>query len=354
MPKPFSRSDTVEKGKYLVDGLIKKGSYNLVLAKSGTGKSFFCFNLAVCIALGKPFLGVNTEKSKVLIIDEDQPVETSNTMLAQMLNYYEVVDTPNIITAFKEGLLLNDGSIAKAINEVNPDVVIIDSLLTVSANLNTASPDDATFFSNLPKSCNNKDITIIVIHHISIHKELDLASLATVDAGSLSMCSTVFINAVDGFFVLYNPGANRNIKKLYVRCCIKRYPVNYGIFETGMNKEDNIIYFNDLVELNSDNQPELTEREQIFMGLFMNSDGMQRNGIQVKEVYDLTGGRIPHNKDYDTAESLKTKGYIHCENIKENAKYKRNCYYITELGKLYLDSILHPKLVKEDPDVMNI
>jgi DNA-binding transcriptional ArsR family regulator len=55
----------------VVDGLVPAGAVTIVYGDSGQGKSFLALYVATCIALGRPVLGLPTERRPVLYIDAE-------------------------------------------------------------------------------------------------------------------------------------------------------------------------------------------------------------------------------------------------------------------------------------------
>src|SRR5215469_4534586 len=54
---------------FLVQEYIKRHSLTLAVGASGLGKSPWCYQLAICVAAGLPFLGLATEQARVLYCD---------------------------------------------------------------------------------------------------------------------------------------------------------------------------------------------------------------------------------------------------------------------------------------------
>lgn len=62
--------------KWLVKGIIPDNVRTFLYGRGGSAKSYLAILLAVCIASGKPFLGIPTVKGKVLYIDWEAGEET--------------------------------------------------------------------------------------------------------------------------------------------------------------------------------------------------------------------------------------------------------------------------------------
>jgi AAA domain len=77
-------SDRVKEGggAELVEGLIAQGSFNLLIGDSSLGKSPLLYQLALCVATGKPFLGFPVKRGDVLIVDYEDGYPDIDTLLA--------------------------------------------------------------------------------------------------------------------------------------------------------------------------------------------------------------------------------------------------------------------------------
>ena len=76
---------------YRVSGLIPQNGLVIVVGDSGIGKSAFLYQLGVCVATGKPFLGHPVEKGRVLLFDgENAPVQSYN--LIQQLQQHLAIE----------------------------------------------------------------------------------------------------------------------------------------------------------------------------------------------------------------------------------------------------------------------
>ena len=320
----FSRDKIITQRNYIVEGLIAEGTCNTIISKSGVGKTFFAFDLAVCLVLGKSFLGLKTKQCSVLVVDQDQPTDDSYIRLSQFLNYHKVTEHENLTVSFNENnLQLADGTLLYEINLINPDVVIIDSISSVSEGLDLNNPSHSLKFKSLHKNCLNKNITVIFLHHISEKIGFTYNDFLTADAGSLSMYSSVFVQAIDGFFVLYNPHKGKDLSQLCVRSIMKRYKIEHKLFETSMEQTDHSLHFTKLVDKDIEDERPLSKEEKIILNIL----GDKSNTIN--KIYEEAGGRIGRDKTYEWVEGLKVKGMVDVK----NAGQQKNQYFLTSLGE---------------------
>jgi hypothetical protein len=68
------------------NGLITKGSVNLLVGEGGSKKTWAALWMAVCVATGKNFLGFPTRQTSVLIVDEESGERRLKRRLLETLN----------------------------------------------------------------------------------------------------------------------------------------------------------------------------------------------------------------------------------------------------------------------------
>ena len=93
--KDFPPRYELKPRQFLVDQMFQRGDNILITAPSKLGKSYFWGNAGVCIAAGVPFLGKNTTKSNVLILDLELRTDVAMDRLisiSQSLGFDQVPD----------------------------------------------------------------------------------------------------------------------------------------------------------------------------------------------------------------------------------------------------------------------
>ena len=82
----------VPKRKSLIDDRLKKEDLMLFVAPSKSGKTVFAENMCVCLAAGKPFLNMKMNKAKVLYCDAECHLDTAQTRLKRIMEYYKFTE----------------------------------------------------------------------------------------------------------------------------------------------------------------------------------------------------------------------------------------------------------------------
>ena len=167
---------------WLIEPWLRQRMLVMVHAPTGVGKTWFCWSLALSLASGKDFADWRiTKPRKVLIIDgEMQPDDLKDRL--DVLRKYHDLDKENeqplkrnliIIsrqdqhpdTIFPDLNLIEDqDELLEIINEINPDLVVLDNLSTL-ANLEDENAAHAynDIFRFLTKIKQQR--SAIVVHH---------------------------------------------------------------------------------------------------------------------------------------------------------------------------------------------
>ena len=120
----FLRSGLPKVPFYVRDWLPKRGKA-MLYAPTKSGKSYLCQQLARCLGVGEPFLGIPTEQTRVLYVQVEMGEET---FLERIRSTERANDNVYVGTTFDMKLDKSSGQekLSRAISEVEPGVVILD------------------------------------------------------------------------------------------------------------------------------------------------------------------------------------------------------------------------------------
>ncbi len=153
----------------VVEGLIARGNLILPYGESGSKKTYAMLSLAVCVALGKEWLTFKTQKTKVLIIDEESGERRLSRRLSEAIRGElgdETIDLEYVCLATFKFDDPNDTEIVKAlIQETGAGLVLIDALCDVMTGDENSKKDTQPVFTALRKIADETNAAIIVIHH---------------------------------------------------------------------------------------------------------------------------------------------------------------------------------------------
>jgi hypothetical protein len=122
----------------LVDKIIMPGSLGLWVGSFGVGKTWALLDMAVCLAMGKPWLGHDVVKGGVLLIDEESGERRLSDRVQMVLDAHGAPDDINLhYTCFNSFNFFTDGTksgqdLAWLIRQYNAQMVVIDAMTDVS------------------------------------------------------------------------------------------------------------------------------------------------------------------------------------------------------------------------------
>jgi RecA-family ATPase len=157
---------------FLVDGLITKGSVNLLVGEGGSKKTWAALDLAVCAAMGKSWLDFPTEQTPVLIVDEESGPRRLRRRLYETLNGHLVKpeDMPPIAFTSLSMLDLTSADDVTALHtlilQTGAGLVIVDALADIMPGADeNAVKDVQPVFMALRRVAESTQASILLIHH---------------------------------------------------------------------------------------------------------------------------------------------------------------------------------------------
>lgn len=162
-PADLDRLCGEEKQPYIVEGLLRRNSVSLWAGDSGIGKSPLAYQLGICVAAGKDFLGRPVLKGRVVYIDRENSLLDSQALRNAISKYLGLAEAP------EDFLMRFDGEafdLEAMLKEVQPDLVIIDSLRSYRPGVEEKPREAAAFLNELRRLARRYGVTIVLIHHV--------------------------------------------------------------------------------------------------------------------------------------------------------------------------------------------
>lgn len=153
----------------VVENLLNAGSVSLFFGEPGSKKTSSILSLAVCVALGKPWVGFATQAVKVLVIDEENGENRIALRLAAAIRG-ELGDASTQIefislAGFKLDQPTDVQEIEKLVRERGIGLVIIDALAEIMDGDENSKQDVQPVLSAIRKIAETTLAAIILIHH---------------------------------------------------------------------------------------------------------------------------------------------------------------------------------------------
>jgi len=150
--------------KWLVNGFLPQGSFNLIHAIGGVGKTLLAYDFLCHILSGEDWNGLpvtNAEQRRAVVIQCDESPQ------AMVENLRERLEGKDYEIKFKTAWSIDQVlQLRRELEEFKPDLLIIDSLTAI--NKNALSENDAEYAKQLyllRHLVNELNLCAIVIHH---------------------------------------------------------------------------------------------------------------------------------------------------------------------------------------------
>ena len=131
--------------KWIIQGLIPRGSLTELYAFPGDGKTLLSYDLLISAALGQPWNGfpVANKKIKVVIVQTDEaPTATIQT-------FVEKLQGRNVEIYFKTAWTIDQlFQLKEEVDAISPDLLMIDSLTSINRG-STKSENDSNYALNI-------------------------------------------------------------------------------------------------------------------------------------------------------------------------------------------------------------
>lgn len=170
--KEFKIKAIVEDFEPIIENFLNRKEFMLLHATAKVGKSMLALNIGLSVATGRDFLGMVTNKSKVLYLQ----TEIANTSLKDRIeNMLDGFDEESYDNASSNLLIANNRIrldepegielIKKELTSIQPNLLIIDPLYDLHRKNEDNATEMAPLLSDLREIARSCDCAIILIHH---------------------------------------------------------------------------------------------------------------------------------------------------------------------------------------------
>lgn len=155
---------------WLIPSLLPVGESLLITAAPKTGKSILASEIMRAIVTGGNFLGEKIKKGKVLYCYSDEGKFSFKSRLRLMgFDLPEIINDSNKdnLKAFGNFDLFNLSNFEKHIDTYRPDLIVLDSLRSISSSVGLSENDNlfVQHLYNVKKLLDKYSVTTIFIHH---------------------------------------------------------------------------------------------------------------------------------------------------------------------------------------------
>jgi KaiC/GvpD/RAD55 family RecA-like ATPase len=163
---------------FLVENWLPRGGLAMVWAARGVGKTWFCLELAVCVAEGDDFLAYGVPCAEtVLYVDGEMPLidikERLNLLRLEQPRNLHILSSERLF-AHDTPLNINDEAdqqrILEAVEDmstegVRPSLIILDNLSSLAAGLDENDNSALDKVLRFLRQLRHDGITVLLVHH---------------------------------------------------------------------------------------------------------------------------------------------------------------------------------------------
>jgi hypothetical protein len=162
------RCEEVSAYQYLINELIPARSLGLLVGHSGLGKSALLYQMAVCVASGKDFLGHKVDKGRVLVMDYENGIGQVKNMVESISKYLglEVVPKELRLWNYNDSDSSSTFELKEEILKLKPALVIIDSITGMYPDIEERNNNTLKAFQELRVLSKTCGTSILGIHHL--------------------------------------------------------------------------------------------------------------------------------------------------------------------------------------------
>lgn len=159
---------------YLIEEIAPRGGVILLVADAGVGKTWICIHASLALATGQPFFGhfKVPNLGKTLILDEENTPPLQKKRVSKLIKGQELsvnLSELPIRYSLGAGINLTDprwvASLETILQDFQPDLVILDSLVRFHQGDENSSRDMALLFSQIKQLITAYGTTFLICHH---------------------------------------------------------------------------------------------------------------------------------------------------------------------------------------------
>ena len=299
----FANSEQKGPG-YLIKGLLQRRTYAELFGAPGEGKTFVAFDIAYCVAAGKPWMGRKSHGGPVLYLAYEGIGGLVKRAQALRQKYGEV-DVPLYIAGASFNLREQKGrhelrDTLSAIGE-KPVLIVIDTLArALMGGDENSAQDVGAFNSAVAALIESTGACVMIIHHSGKNKNAGargssalLGAIDTeleVDGGMLVAKKQRDVETGEPIGFVLKPvlvGMDEDGDEV-TSCVVEPGAVGVAAKPTGRLRENNKRGFEALCDLAPDNSPVPLEKWQAACGAFITKD-LSKRFYDIKRVLVKNG-----------------------------------------------------------------
>lgn len=153
---------------WLVEDMLPEGACVVLFGPPGAGKSFAALDLALCVATGVDFHGATVERGRVVYVAAEGQYGLPDRIRAWLVDHDQDEDDARRIRVVPASIdLLNDpGSLCNVIDDIDPTLIVIDTLARCTPGGDENSGKDmGSLLHTLEDAATSRGVAVLLVHH---------------------------------------------------------------------------------------------------------------------------------------------------------------------------------------------
>ena len=170
--------------KWLLDTLIPEEGFVGLFGQPGDGKSFIALDWAMCIAAGKPWLGIYPCRQAPVIYVAAEGGRGIQQRVRAWMRHYKYPDLPAMYYLLSPLYVREEGTVEKFLDhlesiEVWPGLIVLDTLSrSFGGGEENASADMGHFVDQITRLAAGRRMAALIVHHMNVKGERERGSTA--------------------------------------------------------------------------------------------------------------------------------------------------------------------------------
>lgn len=162
---PWPDMEAIPPADYLVKGILDRAAFGVIFGPSGCGKTFLTLDLALAVALGRPWFDRRVRRAPVVYVASEAGMSLGRRLAAYRLRH-GVAPSPDLRVITDAPDLLQGGDVAALVPAIGwPGLVIVDTLSRSWTGDENSTQDMGRFVAALDRIRAETGAAVLVVHH---------------------------------------------------------------------------------------------------------------------------------------------------------------------------------------------
>jgi KaiC/GvpD/RAD55 family RecA-like ATPase len=170
-PLPWPDMEAIPPADYLVKGILDRGALGVIFGPSGCGKTFLTLDLALAVALGRPWFDRRVRPAPVVYVASEAGMSLGRR-LAAYRRHHGIAPSDDLRVIADAPDMLESRDVAALVPAIGrPGLVIVDTLSRSWTGDENSTQDMGRFVAALDRIRAETSAAVLVVHHTGKNME---------------------------------------------------------------------------------------------------------------------------------------------------------------------------------------